>query len=138
MGFTAKVRDAEISLTQETTSARKDDVGFVPLLHVAGEWRVAPRWHVSLDADGLAGGPGRAVDAALELGYDPGGPWMVQGGIARWKVVPTCLKSTASHGCTTQWRRWCGVGKSRNVDAGFRMSARGAWPERSWSEQGKH
>jgi hypothetical protein len=39
VGFTAKVRDAEISLTQETTSARKDDVGFVPLLHVAGEWR---------------------------------------------------------------------------------------------------
>jgi hypothetical protein len=80
VGFTAKVRDAEISLAQGTTSARKDDLGFVPLLHVAGEWRVAPRWRVSLDADGLAGGPGRAVDAALELGYDPGGPWMVQAG----------------------------------------------------------
>jgi hypothetical protein len=30
--------------------------------------------------DGLAGGPGRAVDAALRLGYDAGGPWMVQAG----------------------------------------------------------
>jgi hypothetical protein len=80
VGLTAKVRDAEIALTQRTTTARKDDLGFVPLLHVAGEWRAAPRWRVSVDADGLAGGPGRAVDAALKLGYDGGGPWMVQAG----------------------------------------------------------
>jgi hypothetical protein len=80
VGFTAKVRDAEVSLEQGATSATKDDLGFVPLLHLAGEWRVAPRWRLGLDADGLAGGPGRAVDAALKLGYDPGGAWMVQGG----------------------------------------------------------
>jgi hypothetical protein len=80
VGFTAKVRDAEVSLEQEATSGRKDDLGFVPLLHLAGEWRVAPRWRLGLDADGLAGGPGRAVDAALKLGYDPGGAWMVQTG----------------------------------------------------------
>ena len=80
VGFTAKVRDAEVSLEQEGTIGRKDDLGFVPLLHLAGEWRVAPRWRLGLDADGLAGGPGRAVDAALKLGYDPGGAWMVQAG----------------------------------------------------------
>ena len=33
-------------------------------------WRAAPRWRLSLDADALAGGPGRAVDAALKAGYD--------------------------------------------------------------------
>ena len=80
VGFTAKVRDAEVSLAQDGTSGRKDDLGFVPLLHLAGEWRAAPRWRLGLDADGLAGGPGRAVDAALKLGYDPGGAWMVQAG----------------------------------------------------------
>jgi hypothetical protein len=80
VGFTAKVRDAEVSLEQGATSASKDDLGFVPLLHLAGEWKVAPRWRLGLDADGLAGGPGRAVDAALKLGYDPGGAWMVQAG----------------------------------------------------------
>ena len=33
-----------------------------------------------LDADGLAGGPGRAVDAALEVGYDLPERWTVQAG----------------------------------------------------------
>lgn len=80
VGFTGKIRDAEIALEQGTTSSRKDDLGFVPLLHLAGDWNVAPRWRLGLDVDGLAGGPGRAVDAALRLGYDAGGPWMVQAG----------------------------------------------------------
>lgn len=70
VGFTAKVRDATIELDQGATASRKDNVGFVPLLHLAGEWRAAPRWRLSLDADALAGGPGRAIDAALEVGYD--------------------------------------------------------------------
>jgi hypothetical protein len=70
VGFTAKVRDATVQLEQGATARRKDNVGFVPLLHVAGEWRAAPRWRFSLDADALAGGPGRAIDAALKAGYD--------------------------------------------------------------------
>ena len=70
VGFTAKVRDATVELEQGATASRKDDVGFVPLLHLAGEWRAAPRWRLSLDADALAGGPGRAIDAALKVGYD--------------------------------------------------------------------
>lgn len=80
VGLTGKIRDAEIALEQGATATRKDDLGFVPLLHLAGDWRVAPRWRLDLDVDGLAGGPGRAVDAALELGYDPGERWMVQAG----------------------------------------------------------
>lgn len=80
MGFTGKVRDAEIALEQGATSSRKTDLGFVPLLHLAGDWTVAPRWHAGIDVDGLAGGPGRAVDAALTMGYDGGGPWMIKAG----------------------------------------------------------
>jgi hypothetical protein len=80
VGFTAKIRDAEIALEQGATASRKDDLGLVPLLHLAGDWRVAPRWRLGLDVDALAGGPGRAEDAALTLGFDPGGPWMVRAG----------------------------------------------------------
>lgn len=69
IGFTGKVRDAAIALEQGTTSSRKANVGFVPLLHLAGEWRAAPRWLATLDADALAGGPGRAEDVAVKLGY---------------------------------------------------------------------
>jgi len=80
VGATAKLRDAVIELEQGSTSSRKDDLGFVPLLHLAGEWRVAPAWRALLDVDGLAGGPGRAVDAALKLGYDVGDRWTVRAG----------------------------------------------------------
>ncbi|NIP60608.1 MAG: hypothetical protein GWM92_05240 [Gemmatimonadetes bacterium] len=80
VGLTTKVRDATISLRQGGTASRKDDLGFVPLLHLAGEWSFAPDWRLALDADGLAGGPGRAVDAALKLGYDLGERWSLRGG----------------------------------------------------------
>ncbi|HEX6048325.1 MAG TPA: hypothetical protein VFZ21_03630 [Gemmatimonadaceae bacterium] len=80
VGFTAKVRDATVELEQGATARRKDNVGFVPLLHLAGEWRAAPRWRLSLDADALAGGPGRAIDAALKVGYDLGDALTLQAG----------------------------------------------------------
>ena len=80
IGATAKIRDATIRLEQGAVSSRKDDVGFVPLLHVSGEWYVVPRWRLMFDLEGLAGGPGRAVDATAKVGYDPGGSWAVQAG----------------------------------------------------------
>lgn len=69
-GFTAKVRDAKVELSQGVVASRKTDVGFVPLLHVAGTWRFAPGWSAALDADALAGGPGRAEDVSLTLARD--------------------------------------------------------------------
>ena len=80
LGLTAKLRDATVALDQGATSSRKDDLGFVPLLHVAGEWQPASRWALSFDADALAGGPGRAVDAALKVGYDVSDRWSVRAG----------------------------------------------------------
>jgi hypothetical protein len=80
IGLTAKVRDAEVALTQGATSSAKDDVGFVPLLHLAGEWRVAERWRLGVDADALAGGPGRAIDAAIKAGYDLSDRWTLSVG----------------------------------------------------------
>jgi len=80
VGFTAKLRDAEIRLRQGTTSARDTDLGFVPLLHLAADWRFARRGHVLFDFDGLAGGPGRAFDTGLKVGYELNDAWMVAGG----------------------------------------------------------
>lgn len=71
-GFTAKIRDARIALEQDGRTAAKDDIGFVPLLHLAADWRVAPGWQVVFDADALAGGPGRAEDVTLKLARDVG------------------------------------------------------------------
>lgn len=80
IGFTAKVRDAAIALEQGGTASRKDDLGFVPLLHLAGEWRAAPPWRLELDADALAGGPGRAEDVAVRVARELGRGWTLRAG----------------------------------------------------------
>jgi len=79
-GFTAKIRDAEIALRQGSTSSKDTDVGFVPLLNLAADWQLARRGHLLFDFDGLAGGPGRAFDVALKLGYDFTDHWGITGG----------------------------------------------------------
>lgn len=80
VGFTAKLRDAKVELRQEGSSARDTDLGFVPLLFLAADKRLAPRWRLLFDFDGLAGGPGRAFDTALKLGYDIGDRWGITAG----------------------------------------------------------
>jgi hypothetical protein len=80
IGFTAKVRDAKIQLSQGGTSASKSDVGFVPLLHVIGWYRISDRWRLILDADALAGEPGRAEDVALKLHVDLSDRWSLTAG----------------------------------------------------------
>jgi hypothetical protein len=76
-GVTAKIRDAEISLRQQNTSATNDDVGFVPLLYFATEYRFNDRWSLFADIDGLAGGPGRAFDLSVKLNYKLDSDWKV-------------------------------------------------------------
>jgi len=61
LGFTAKIRDARVQLTSGDLSDKKDDLGFVPLLHILAEYRFET-WSLFLEGDGLAGGPGRAFD----------------------------------------------------------------------------
>jgi hypothetical protein len=80
VGGTAKVRDAKIELRQGGLSAKDTDVGFVPLLHLAADWRFAEGWHGILDLDALAGGPGRAIDLGLKIGYDLSDRWTVTAG----------------------------------------------------------
>jgi len=80
VGLTANLRDAVIALEQGGTTSRKDDLGFVPLIYLAGAWQFAPAWRLSLDADAIAGGPGRAEDVAVKLGRDLGDRWRIQAG----------------------------------------------------------
>lgn len=75
IGITAKIRDAKIELRQGQTTSRDDDLGFVPLLYFRADYSFADRWHLVFDVDALAGGPGRAIDLALKLGYDISPRW---------------------------------------------------------------
>jgi hypothetical protein len=80
IGFTAKIRDAKIELSQGGTSAEKTDLGFVPLLHIRGWYRFSDQWRLVLDADALAGGPGRAEDVSLKLYMDIKDRWSLSAG----------------------------------------------------------
>lgn len=64
VGFTAKIRDAEIRLKTADNSDKKVDVGFVPLLNLHAEYAFNS-WSAYFEGDGLAGGPGRAFDLYL-------------------------------------------------------------------------
>lgn len=80
VGFTAKIRDAAIELSQEKNSKEKADLGFVPLLHLTGEYSFNPYTGFLFDLDALAGGPGRAEDLAVKLFYDPNPRWRIAAG----------------------------------------------------------
>ncbi len=94
VGFTGKIRDAEFKLSQGTLTARKTNVGFVPLLHLRGEKDLSEEWLFRLDLDGLMAPQGRAIDLALFVerkiesqGYSVlGGYRTVEGGADNDKV----------------------------------------------------
>lgn len=66
-GFTLKLRQADIRLSQSNTSANYDNLGFVPLLYLAYEYRFFEEWSFFSDADFAAASQGRAFDVALKL-----------------------------------------------------------------------
>ncbi len=65
LGFTAKVRDAEVSLTQGNLNRTKKNVGFVPLLNFQAVRNLSSTWSFRFDFDGLAAPQGRAFDVAF-------------------------------------------------------------------------
>ena len=67
VGFTAKIRDAAIGLESGALSARKANVGFVPLLNVRIERWLSRKTGLLLEADALAAPQGRAEDVLLAV-----------------------------------------------------------------------
>ena len=73
VGFTGKIRDAEVSLAQGAKRESKTNVGFVPLLNFQASRVIAETWLFRFDFDGLAAPQGRAFDVALFLEHPL--PW---------------------------------------------------------------
>lgn len=80
VGATLLLRDAKIELEQAGVTASDSNVGVAPLLNFSTEWAFARRWTAIFDFEGLAGGPGRALDLALKLRYDFTDRWSIGGG----------------------------------------------------------
>jgi hypothetical protein len=107
-GFTAKVRDANIRLENSSKSEEYPNVGFVPLVFLGWDYAFSDRFGLSLDMDGLAGGPGRAFDVKSELQVMPGswaiglGYRLLDGGANNKKVKNFALLHTAF--VSAEWR----------------------------------
>lgn len=80
LGFTSKIRDAEVSLESPEIEASKTNTGFVPLLAFRLDWRLSKAMTAILEGDALAGGPGRAEDVFLGLGVRAGKRVLLKGG----------------------------------------------------------
>ena len=69
LGFTAKIRDAQISLSSEGLYSEKDNVGFVPIINFRLLWNVNDQFGLLLEGDALAAPQGRAEDISLAATY---------------------------------------------------------------------
>lgn len=68
-GITAKIRDADIRLSNEQLSSTKSNVGFVPLINFYLGWNFTQKLGLILEGDALVGKQGRAEDIFAGLGY---------------------------------------------------------------------
>jgi len=69
LGFTAKIRDASISLSSGNLYAEKTNVGFVPIINFRLLYNVDNKIGLLLDGDALAAPQGRAEDVLFALTY---------------------------------------------------------------------
>jgi hypothetical protein len=67
IGFTGKIRDAAISLSDGVTVSEKVNTGFVPLIYFSLDWRLSNRIGLLIEGDALAAPQGRAEDVLASL-----------------------------------------------------------------------
>ncbi len=69
LGGSAKIRHAEVKLSQSGVSSSKKNTGFVPLLNFQAMHPLRENWNFRFDFEGLAAPQGRAFDTALFIEY---------------------------------------------------------------------
>lgn len=107
LGFTAKIRDAEIALNSTDLSASKTNVGFVPIINFRIYWKMTDRVGILFEGDALAAPQGRAEDVLLAGTYKVSDNLMVhlgyrilEGGADNDEVYNFSLFHYASVGAT--------------------------------------
>jgi len=69
LGFTAKIRDAEIALSSPDAESIKTNVGFVPIVNFRLYWKPAEKYGILFEGDALAAPQGRAEDVLIAATY---------------------------------------------------------------------
>ena len=84
IGGTLKLRDAKIRLTQDNITSLDGGLGLVPLLYLAGKYRLNDKWTIGADVDGLVVSRGRAIDLGLTIDFAITDRWRIG---ADWRVL---------------------------------------------------
>jgi hypothetical protein len=107
LGFTAKIRDAKISLLSPDMYSEKTNVGFVPIINFRFLWKINDKFGLLLDGDALAAPQGRAEDVLIAATYNlsdnisiRGGYRILEGGADNDEVYNFALFHYASFGLT--------------------------------------
>jgi hypothetical protein len=69
LGFTAKIREAKISLASAGLESEKANVGFVPIINFRMLWKLDEKFGILLEGDALAAPQGRAEDVLIAATY---------------------------------------------------------------------
>lgn len=69
LGFTAKIRDASISLASAGLESEKVNVGFVPIINFRMLWKPYEKLGILVEGDALAAPQGRAEDVLVAATY---------------------------------------------------------------------
>ncbi|MDP8321617.1 MAG: hypothetical protein RAO94_04610, partial [Candidatus Stygibacter australis] len=69
LGFTAKIRDAYISVENSTRREEFSNVGFVPIIHFMTDYQLNDKLGINLTGDALAAPQGRAEDVRFSVYY---------------------------------------------------------------------
>jgi hypothetical protein len=69
LGFTAKIRDAKISLASAGSESEKANIGFVPIINFRMLWKLDEKFGILLEGDALAAPQGRAEDVLIAATY---------------------------------------------------------------------
>jgi hypothetical protein len=72
LGFTAKIRDAAISLQSDSLFSEKTNTGFVPIINFNLLWSLSNKIDFILDGDALGSPQGRAEDVFAGFMYNLG------------------------------------------------------------------
>lgn len=112
LGFTAKIRDAEIALRSQGLAASKKNVGFVPLINFRLHWKMSNNVGILLEGDALAAPQGRAEDVQLAGTYKLSDQFLLrfgyrilEGGAANDEVCNFTLFHYASVGATYTFKK---------------------------------
>jgi len=69
LGFTAKIRDAAITIESANQISKKPNLGFVPIINFNFQWMFANRLSFLLNGDALGAPQGRAEDVLAAIQY---------------------------------------------------------------------